>query len=477
MGDVTISRRRFGQIAAAGALAGCAPHSGVTMPAPASRQFPADFVWGVANAAFQTEGALDVDGRGPSVWDVFPSARVLDGSDASVATDSYRRYPEDIALAAGLGVKAFRFSIAWTRIFPTGEGALNQAGLDHYARVADAMLAAGLTPYATLFHWDLPQALQERGGWADRDTAARFADYAATIGARLGDRIKQFIVMNEAAVHAVVGHVLGEEAPSLHDPNLLGPVIHHLNLAQGLAIQALRAAQPDLSIGSTLALAPTRPAGGLLAPLHHLAAEGFDALWNGGFLDPLLKGSYPKQAESFVAGAVQDGDLAITRQPIDFLGVNYYAPTYIAFDLNSPSHIAPGDPPSGVELDAFGREVDPSGLYEMLMLLQRDYGNPRVLITENGCSDPFSDNPAILQDDFRIDYLRRHIAAVKTAMEAGCNVGGYMHWTLIDNWEWSKGYRSKFGLVAMDRTTGVRTPKASYAWYKALAETGALNEA
>lgn len=278
-------------------------------------------------------------------------------------------------------------------------------------------------------------------------------------------------------MHAVVGHVLGVHAPGLRDANLLGAAIHHQNLAQGMAIQALRAGRGDLTIGTTMALMPSRAQGGAFGVLNDLAAKGFDEVWNGAFLDPLFKGSYPGAARELVQDVVRDGDLAITRQPIDFLGVNYYAPSYTRFDAGAPSHIAPAEPPRGVELDAFARHIDPSGLYEMLTRVRTEYANPRVLITENGCSDPFSDGPAQQDDQFRITYLRRHLEAVKAALEAGSDIGGYFHWTLIDNWEWAEGYRSKFGFVAQDRTTGARTPKACYAWFKALAESGALDQA
>jgi beta-glucosidase len=456
------------------------------MPAPRARQFPADFTWGVASSSYQIEGALDADGRTASIWDVFPRERIHDGSDASVANDSYRRYGEDVALIADAGLNAYRFSIAWPRIapngvvermYPAGWSFVNQAGMDYYSRLIDALLERGVTPYATLFHWDLPQALQERGGWASRETAQRFADYADAVSTSLGDRLKHIVILNEAAVHAVLGHVLGEHAPGLRDANLLGPVIHHQNLAQGLAIQALRAGRSDLNIGTTMALMPSRPQGGLLGALNKLAADGFDEVWNGAFLDPLFNGSYPKTAQSMVESVVQPGDLAVTRQPIDFLGVNYYAPSYMRFEAGAPSFIAPGEPPRGSERDAFNRHVDPSGLYEVLLRLRERYGNPRVLITENGCSDPFSDEPAVLDDHFRIDYVRRHLEAVKSAMEQGCDIGGYFHWTLVDNWEWAEGYRSKFGLVAQDRASGVRTPKASYGWFSALARSGALDVA
>jgi beta-glucosidase len=447
------------------------------MPALQSRQFPTDFIWGAASSAFQIEGALNEDGRGASIWDVFPREAVADGSDGSAANDSYHRYGEDVALIADAGLKAYRFSIAWPRIVPDGAGAVNQAGVDYYARLVDAVLARGVTPYATLFHWDLPLALQQQGGWENRQTAERFRDYAVLVAERLGDRLKHFVVMNEAAVHAVVGHVLALHAPKLTGAARLGPVIHHLNLAQGLAIRDMRAARSDLRIGTTMALMPSRPKAGAFDMLDRLAADGFDKLWNGAFLDPLLKGSYPKVARGLIGPALRSGDIDLTKQPIDFLGVNYYAPAYMRFDASRPSFIAPADPPRGAERDAFGRHVDPGGLYETLMRVKHDYGNPRVLITENGCSDAFSDGPAVIQDDFRISYVRRHLEAVKAAMEAGADIGGYFHWTLVDNWEWAEGYRSKFGLVAQDRESGARTKKASYAWFGALARSGLLDQA
>lgn len=470
-----ITRRSVTLGFAGAALTACAGERGAPLPAPQSRQFPREFIWGAASSAFQVEGSLHADGRTPSVWDVFPRAAIHDGSDASVATDSYNRYQEDVALLGEAGLKAYRFSIAWPRVAPDGATTPNLPGLDYYARLVDALLARGITPYATLFHWDLPQALQERGGWAVRETAERFADYARMVGEALGDRLKHFVILNEAAVHAVLGHVLGVHAPGLTDADRLGAVIHHQNIAQGLAIQALRAGRSDYTIGTTMALMPSRAAGGLLTPLNRLAADGFDELWNGAFLDPLFKGSYPDTPRGMIGDALRDGDFAITRQPVDFLGVNYYSPAYMRFDAASPSFVAPAEPPRGVPLDAFGREIDPSGLFETLARVREGYGNPRVLITENGCSDPFSDGAAVLDDQFRIAYLRDHIAAVKSAMEAGSDIGGYFHWTLLDNWEWAEGYRSKFGLVAHDRATGVRTPKASYAWFKALAETGLLD--
>jgi beta-glucosidase len=474
-----ISRRALAPLAAGAAVAAttaCTPQN-KNQP-PISRQFPKNFLWGAATSAFQIEGSLDADGRGLSVWDVFArdAAHIADHSDASVATDSYRRTQDDVALIAGANMNAYRFSIAWPRVQPDGAGAVNQKGLDYYGRLVDALLAKNIAPYATLFHWDLPQALQEKGGWANRDTAKRLADYAGIVGEHLGDRLKTYIILNEAAVTTIVGHVLGIGAPGLKDASLIGPVTHHQNLGQGLAIEALRATRRDFQIGTTMALAPSRAAGSWWDIRNQLAAHAFDAVWNGAYLDPLLRGTYPWLAKPFIEHAVKDGDLEITRQRIDFLGVNYYAPTYIKYDASNPSHIGAGEPPAGVPLDAFGREIDPSGLSEMLVRLREEYGNPHVIITESGCSDPLSSVPALLDDRFRIAWLTRHLEAVKRAMEQGSKIGGCFVWTLVDNWEWEKGFTAKFGMVAMDRKSGLRTKKASCDWFAALARSGTLAE-
>jgi len=473
----SITRRAFAPLMAGAAVAATTACGPGALPVPQSRQFPSDFKWGVATSAPQIEGAADVDGRGVSIWDVFAKdpAHIVDHSDASYGTDSYRRYKDDVALIAGAGLKAYRFSIAWPRVMPEGAGAVNEKGIDYYSRLTDALLAAGIAPYATLFHWDLPQVLFEKGGWGSRDTAKRLADYAHVVADRLGDRIRNFIILNEAAVHTIIGHVVGTQAPGLKGGAMLGPVTHHQNLGQGLAIQALRARRADISVGTTMALMPVRAAGAWWDLQNLLPAHAFDAIWNGAYLDPLFKGSYPFAVESFVNPFVKDGDMAITRQKVDFLGVNYYSPTYIKFDRSNPSYVGPGDPPKGVPHDAFGREIDARGLGEMLARVRDDYGNPTVLVTENGCSDPLGNGPALVRDPFRIDYLRRHLEVVKAEMEKGSPIKGYFVWSLVDNWEWDSGFTAKFGMVAMDRKMGLRTAKQSYEWFKELARTGMLD--
>jgi beta-glucosidase len=346
--------------------------------------------------------------------------------------------------------------------------------MDYYNRLTDALLERHITPYITLFHWDLPQGLFELGGWMARDTGERFADYAAAVTRRLGDRLKNFITLNEPNVHMLLGHLIGNHAPGLHDAKLIGPVTHHLNMAHGRAIQAMRAQRNDLTIGVGLALAPVRPEGGRIHLLNDVAALAYDELFSGAFLDPLLKGKYPLAAETMLADAVKPGDMSTVHQGCDFIGVNYYTPFYLKADFSGPSFIGPGKTPAGVTRDASGREIDPSGLQEVLNRLTKDYGNPRLIVTENGCSDPLGDHAAIINDEFRIHYLSAHLRAVLQAMDSGSRVEGFFVWSLLDNWEWDLGFTSKFGLVAHNVKTGERTPKKSYAWFADIAKTGLL---
>ncbi len=441
-----------------------------------AQRFPSTFRWGCGSSAFQVEGGLDADGRGESIWDVFAKqkGRIKDGSIPSVTCNSYFRYKDDAALISAANLNSYKFSISWPRVFPAGSGIMNERGMDYYDRLTDALLQRHITPYATLFHWDLPQRLYESGGWRSRDTGERFADYAVAVTRRLGDRLKNFVTINEPNVHLFLGHIFGNHAPGLWDGKLIGPVTHHLNLAQGRAIQGMRAQRKDLTIGVGLALAPARPEGGRMHLFNDFAALAFDQVWAGAFLDPLLKGTYPLAAQEMLGNVVKAGDMNQIHQGCDFIGVNYYSPAYLKADFSGVSFIAQGRTPAGVSRDASGREIDPAGLREVLNQLTKDYSNPRLIVTENGCSDPLGDHAAILNDEFRIHYLNGHLRAVRQAMDNGSRVEGFFVWSLLDNWEWDLGFTSKFGLVAQEMNTGVRTPKKSYASLADVAKTGLL---
>lgn len=410
------------------------------------------FLWGAATAAFQIEGALTEDGRGPSIWDSFGPVR--DGHTAEVACDSYRRWADDVALLAGLGVNAYRFSVAWTRIQPEGTGPANAKGLDHYERLVDALLAAGITPALTLFHWDLPQALQDRGGWLDRETAHRFADYASLVAGRLANRVGPWITLNEPFVHTVFGHALGVHAPGQALFLDALPAAHHQLLGHGLAVGALRAAGAE-TVLITNNLSPVWPASP--SAEDRAAADAYDTLHNRMFNDPVFLGTYP-DLTAFGLDAMpglRDGDLAIISAPIDGLGVNYYNPTRISAP-ESPELPFTDAGVEGYPLTAFGWPVVPDGLRELLTGLHERYGVP-LYVTENGCSYEG------LDDHDRIAYLDGHITA---ALEARADVRGYFVWSLLDNFEWAEGYHQRFGLVHVDFATGARTPKASYRWFR-----------
>ena len=434
-------------------------------------RFPPGFTWGVATAAYQIEGAVAEDGRTDSVWDVFcrqPGA-IRDGHTGDVADDHYHRWQEDVALMAGLGIGAYRFSIGWPRVQPGGTGKANEAGLDFYDRLTDAVLAAGITPVPTLFHWDLPQELEEAGGWLSRDTAARFADYAALTAQRLGDRIDTWITVNEPFVVMAFGYALGMHAPG--QALMLGalPTAHHQLLGHGLATAALRSAGAARVL-ITNNYSPVWAASGSAADTS--AAAAFDTLQNRLFTDPVLLGRYP-DLSAFGLGAagldfVRDGDLATISAPIDGLGVNYYNPTRISALPDSPLPFQL-EPIEGYPLTAFGWPVVPAGLTELLVYLRDQYAGrlPPVYITENGCSatDEVAADGSV-DDQFRIGYLDGHIRAVADAIAAGVDVRGYLTWTMLDNFEWAEGFHQRFGLVHVDYATQRRTPKASYAWYR-----------
>ncbi|QOC95238.1 beta-glucosidase [Micromonospora craniellae] len=429
--------------------------------------FPTGFRWGVSTSAYQIEGAADADGRGPSIWDTFAHSpgRVLDGSTGDVACDHYHRYAEDVALMAGLGVTAYRFSVAWPRVLPAGTGRVNAAGLDFYERLVDELLGHGIDPVATLFHWDLPEPLEEAGGWLNRDTAHRFAEYADVVAARLGDRVKLWITLNEPFVHMSLGHGTGEHAPGRTLLFDAFPVAHHQLLGHGLAVAALRArSSSPVAIANNYS--PVRVLGDGAAD--GAAGHAYEALHNRLFTDPLLGRGYPTEL-GFDTTVVRDGDLDVIAAPLDVLGVNYYNPT----GVRAPEEGSPLPfelvPLTGYPRTAFDWPVAPDGLRDLLGWLHRQYGSdlPPIQITESGCAyDDTPDADGRVPDPDRIAYLDGHLRAVRAAMADGVDVTGYFVWSLLDNWEWAEGFTKRFGLVHVDFATGARTPKSSYSWLR-----------
>jgi beta-glucosidase len=434
--------------------------------------FPPDFAWGVATSSYQIEGAVAEGGRGESVWDVFcrkPGA-IRDGDTGDVAADHYHRWATDIEMMAELGLTAYRFSIAWPRVQPDGKGPANQAGLDFYDQLTDALLSRGITPVPTLFHWDLPQPLEdEEGGWLARDTAHRFAEYAGLAAERLADRIPLWITLNEPFVVMAFGYALGIHAPG--QALMLGalPAAHHQLLGHGLAASALRAAGAR-QVAITNNHSPAWPATD--DPADVAAARAYDTMHNRLFADPLLLGRYPDLSAFGIDSldCVLDGDLAVISAPLDALGVNYYNPTRLSAlpESELPFRM---EPIPGYPVTAFGWPVIPAGLTEVLTMFAERYGDrlPPVYITENGCSvhDEVADDGTV-DDQPRIGYLDGHIRAVHDAMTAGVDVRGYFCWSLMDNFEWTEGYQQRFGLVHVDFENQRRTPKASYGWYRDL---------
>ncbi|MGW0561544.1 GH1 family beta-glucosidase [Streptomyces sp. NPDC003016] len=469
-------------------------------PAPQAsdtRTFPPGFLWGTATAAYQIEGAATEDGRTPSIWDTYSRTpgKVRNGDTGDIATDHYHRWQEDVAIMADLGVGAYRFSLAWPRIQPTGRGPAVQKGLDFYRRLTDELLEKGIKPVATLYHWDLPQELENMGGWPERATAERFAEYAALAADALGDRVRTWTTLNEPWCSAFLGYASGVHAPGRTEPVAALRAAHHLNLAHGKAVQALRAALPgDARISTTLNVHHVRPLTESAQDVD--AARRIDALANRIFTGPVLGGEYPADLLSDTAhltdwSFVQDGDTGEIHQPLDFLGVNYYTPTLVSAADGTAGHGSDGHgnsahspwpgadnvnfhlPPGSTT--AMGWAVDPSGMYDLLLRLKEDFPDLPLMITENGAAfDDYVNPQGEVIDPDRVAYLHGHLTAVHRAIQAGVDVRGYFLWSLLDNFEWGYGYSKRFGAVYVDYPTGRRTPKASARWYADVARTGTL---
>ncbi|MCW2761308.1 MAG: Beta-glucosidase [Marmoricola sp.] len=436
-------------------------------------QLPAGFRFGTSTASYQIEGAWDEDGKGPSIWDTFTSVpgAITDGSTGAVACDHYHRHVEDVGLMERLGAGGYRFSISWPRVQPDGQGAVNAKGLDFYDRLVDELVAADIEPMATLYHWDLPQALQApssggAAGWEARETAERFAEYAALCAGRLGDRVGKWIPVNEPNVVTLLGHAVGAHAPGRQLGFGALPVAHHLDLAHGLAVQALRANGAQ-AVGAANNHTPVRPASDANADVD--AADLFDSLWNRMFAGPMLLGSYPEGFEEMLQGPVQE-DLLTIKAPLDFYGVNYYNPMSIAAAPAGAEVPFEQREIPGYEKTDFGWPVVPAGLREVIGQLRERYPEiPPFYVTENGCSYGMGPNEhGVVDDQPRIDYLASHLGAVADAITDGADVRGYYCWSLLDNFEWAEGYTQRFGLVHVDYDTLVRTPKRSFDWYAEL---------
>jgi beta-glucosidase len=444
---------------------------------PKPYKFPSDFLWGAATAAYQIEGAWNLDGKGESIWDRFVHTpdHVKNGETGDVACDHYHHWQSDIQLMKETGLRAYRFSISWPRVIPTGQGNINQVGLDFYDRLVDGLLEAGITPFITLYHWDLPQELQDQGGWVERSTAKAFGDYANTISRALGDRVKHWITHNEPEVAATQGYRMGRHAPGIQDLNKALRVSHHLLLSHGWAVQALRSNSQGSEVGITLNTTWIMAASNSRADLN--LARQIDGELIRWYADPLYGRGYPGDIISQYRASgnlphglefIQPSDMETIAVPTDFLGVNYYSRAVVRSDLpeNDPQKVfpAPKDDQHWMETDW---EIYPDGLLGILARLYFNYQPPKVYLTENGAS--FSDGPDIngrVPDARRQDYLRTHLIAVHRAIQAGVPLAGYFVWSLMDNFEWASGYSQRFGIVWVDYETQQRLPKDSALWYR-----------
>jgi beta-glucosidase len=432
-------------------------------------EFPKSFLWGASTSAYQIEGAADEDGRGASIWDTrcLIAGKVADGGSGAVACDHYHRYAEDIALMRELGIGAYRFSVAWPRVLPAGKGAVNEKGLDFYDRLIDGVLAAGIEPWLCLYHWDLPQALDDLGGWTSRDSAGWFADYAALAAARYGDRVKRWATFNEFNVFTMFGYAIDWAAPGVTDKAAHLKAIHHVNLAHGDAVAVLRGAVAGASIGAIHNIQPVIPEDD--APETAEAAALLDEHWNLVFGDPQCLGRYPPRTAAALGSVVREGDMARIRQKIDWFGVNHYGPIFARVDPPSTWGYGWGSARDDVPSVDIGWTIHPDAFRETLLGVSRRYGLP-VYVTESGCGDPTN----AIDDTGRVLFLAEYVKSMRQAMDEGADVRGYFVWSLLDNFEWGSGYTTRFGVIHVDFETLKRTPKTSARWYARLARTGKL---
>lgn len=446
-----------------------------------TRQFPSDFLWGAATASYQIEGAAWVEGRGETIWDRFARtpSKVINMDNGDVACDHFNRYRDDVQLMKDLGIKAYRFSVAWARIFPDGYGKVNELGLDFYSRLIDELLDAGITPYCTLYHWDLPQTLQDQGGWVNRDIVGHFTEYTNVISRTLGDRIKHWMTFNEPLCICHLGYYWGAHAPGIIDPTgrSYAHATHNLMLSHGQAVSVLRANDSAAKVGIVLNLSPVHAASNSEAD--RAAAVRHDGFINRWYADPLFKGSYPTDVLEMLRGSaptIKAGDMETISTPLDFLGVNYYFRDVVAHDDLSPNlDRARSIRVEGAEFTDMDWEVYADGIREIVERMWRDYQPKAMYITENGCAQPdVIDADGLIHDPRRVEYLRNHLAACHQAIQAGAPLKGYFVWSLMDNYEWAYGYTKRFGITYVDYPTQQRTPKDSFRFYQAAAKANAI---
>ncbi len=445
--------------------------------APASGRFPKGFLWGASTSAFQIEGALAEDGRGPSVWDAWmrQPGRIADGTTAEVACDHYHRWPGDIDLLVRLGAGTYRFSIAWPRVMPEGRGPPNARGLDFYDRLVDALLAVGIEPWPCLYHFDLPLALEEAGGWRSRDTAFRLGEYAEAVGRRLGDRVRRFATINEPNIVLCSGYVLGLHPPGRRPVGDWLRATHHLALGHGAAAAALRASVPRLEVGPVLSLGPVTAASRGMGD--RVARSLVNLVWRRALLEPMLLGRYPRRLRPLLAPFVRPGDMAQIAAGCDYLGLNHYSRARVMAgrDAGGRLGVRAAPPPDGRGVTASGWEIDPAAFLQQLLELKDRYGNPTVYVMENGAAFPDEpDAQGHIADVDRIAFFRGYLAALADAVARGCAVRGYLVWTLLDNFEWTEGFTQRFGIVHVDRRTLARTPNASFDYLREVFRSNAL---
>jgi beta-glucosidase len=425
----------------------------------------ADFVWGVSTASYQIEGAVKEDGRGPSIWDRYCQqiGRIANGDRGDIACDHYHRYAEDIDQMRTLGIGAYRFSVAWPRILPAGRGAVNAAGIAFYDRLIDALLAARIEPWLCLYHWDLPQALDDRGGWINRDCALWFADYVAVVARHFGDRVKRFATFNEPSVFTLLGYALGSHAPGITDRTAHLRAIHHVNLGHGAGVDVLRSLVPAASIGAIHNYQPCHPSPD--TPPNVAAAQLLDAYWNRAFPDPQLLANYPPSIAEVIEPYQQAGDMAAICCPVDWFGLNHYSPIYCKADPGALLGFSFADAPAHLGRTGIGWPICPDAFRETLLVVSRRYRLP-IYVLENGYGGPErADASGQVKDLARIEYLNAYTEAMKAAIGVGADVRGYFVWSLLDNFEWAEGYVQRFGLIYVDSESQRRTPKASAGWY------------